>query len=713
MKNKTIFKTSISAALALCAMALSSSVLAQRVVPPPFAFSPQRPRLVILLHGVTARPEQDPEIGINTPKHARHYWGIEEIQGLTGRPSEESNRIITPSIFGNLNYKQSPKANWFAPNYVGPTGGQLAPVVFPIGWLTGNLSLQNQTQIKGYIDAMTKSAALPMTHVMVTYRDGSKHLMPQTADAIDQIYRTYQAVYGHIAPANQPQIYLVGHSFGGVVARTILANPVGGDLWGNKLSPTQREQANFIRNRTVFVATLSTPHTGTLISDPAQDIDAWIKQNSNFIEKAVASIDQFTANSIFAALGLSTNISANIREGIKAALDAVAGDRDCLQDLTRMQEYNLGILYGTAQRQDNSKVPIYTMSGRTPGGMYMDRDRSPDIIGTTQTYDILDLFTGGKFSVGDTYHGKRGAFEAAALYATESVLHLQGYGAEGKKPWGTSKYPWTDRVKSPLEGWGPLQARPFSAPINLLDGNFIGGLASLLYTSEPYRLGQDGENDNDGFLGIESGHAMGLNGPFYRVIDPTQWGSWLPWEQDNHGSMMFNPGTGSWIYNELLEQAGPIFDASERISKYAAVPVPAKPVHTIRVELLRVVENIPGTFDRYGKPDFKAVVRVEDNETPYNGPDDTQVWNLAGDIRRTTPSSVIPVRISVIDRDSNGRYDKCIATPVPLRDCLYVYFDTRTQKIYGDVLGEAGDIIEVPNKDKGKGVGIRFRITGN
>ena len=65
--------------------------------------------------------------------------------------------------------------------------GELAPIVMPQHPLFMDDGLfkkieNNTKEIRTVIKFMHKSKVDPVTSVMVTYRDGSKHLMPQTGE---------------------------------------------------------------------------------------------------------------------------------------------------------------------------------------------------------------------------------------------------------------------------------------------------------------------------------------------------------------------------------------------------------------------------------------------------------------------------------------------------------------------------------------------------
>jgi len=665
-----------------------------------------RPRLVVLMHGVTSKPLEAPAEKINTGGHARWYWGMGLIKGAMGFPGESYTRVITPRADGSLRFKTVAWNDWRPEAYVKEADNELAPVLYPMSWLNGNLDAiaSNQSEIKTFIKLMTKPGTNPHTAVMVTYRDGSKHLMPQTSQAINQIYDTYMKTFGHLNLDSQPQIYLVGHSFGGVVARAIMANPTGGDLWGNKLSANDRLKADFIRKRTVFITTMGTPHTGTHISDVAMDMAAFARKWGTTAGNAAASIDSIFKVPPFSWLGIELNLGKTVRTATTKVMNAISGERDCLLDLIRMPEYNTGILNPDTLRRSptGSKVPLYTMSGRNPGGMFYDRTRAPFVIGGQWLpYSVIDLFSGDRF-----------ATDAFALYAINSVMHEFGYGKKGKMPWGATSVPELDQMISGLKGVGPANARPVSAPIDLKDAGMVGNVLWDVLKAKPYNFGADGEVDSDGFLGADSAHAYGLNGSFYRLYNKAEYGALMPWDMDNHGSMMFNPGIGSYIQNELIREAGPYYSTTQRLSRYLFQGAAVRPKHNVKVEVLEVNDS-NNNLDTLSQADFSLYVKVGDKTTTQHGPNNVRTVKTFKPVFGEMPTSVIPIRISVIERDDTDPSDYVTVQPRKGRDNVYLYFDTRTQTIVGDGYFQAGDIysFKAPITSTNS-ASIKVRITG-
>lgn len=698
-------KSLMASALTLgIAAGMATSANAQVQTDPGFPFAKNRARLVVLLHGVTAKPAEDPAIKVGTSAHARHYWGFDFIKGLQGKTDELASipgysnnevrmQVITPMANGAMRFKSTTREDW-TPETTDTNAFDMAPICFPVNW---NKSLPvgintNQTLIKDYIRIMTKNKGADATMVMVNSRDGSKHLMPQVAETIEEIYASYTIAFGHLPEADQPQIYLVGHSFGGIVARAILANPTGGDLWGNKLTAIQRTKADFLRARVVLVQTLAAPHEGTIVKDPSRDVANYLMYNAyGPLYNILSNLNEWAE--WIGEERTEAQLHADTRDLIKMALDGVSGTRDCLDDLTRMSEYNSGILNPSTARRTGSGplVPIYTAGGRNPGGTHYDRNRALLGIGQTETspIDVIDMFA----------KGSRSTKEAGGLNIIEGLFHIEGYGKEAKKPWGTATDPEGDRVAGPFAGVGPSVVRPIGLGWEPNKDRILD-LVKRVLSGKPYVFGSsDQEWDNDGFNGWDSAHAYHLNASnYYRIYNRTLYGNMLPWDNDNHGSIMFNAANGLWIHNELIREAGPIVGpVGSRRSLWTANEVPAKPAKGIKLEILEL-KDMYNQLDLggYDQADFKLRVRIGAVENSYNLPNNTQTVSTVPAMTITNfPSTIIPIRIDIIDRDDAINNDMGHMSPTVGNTSLFLYFDTRTGRIAGDVNGVAGETMSI------------------
>jgi hypothetical protein len=680
MKSSSLIRTA-STALAALAVTLSLAQGTGGGAPgDDFGFSQSRPRLVVLLHGVTPKPDQEPEVKIGQAAHARYYWGFQFIKGLQGRTQEKELRVITPKINGTMRIVAAEEEDWHEAT-TDSTIWDYAPICFPQSWLNVPAGMQNNQQfIKDYIRLTTNSN---QTMVMVNTRDGSRHLMPQLKEAINEIWSSYTITFGHLPESQQPQIYLVGHSFGGIIARALLANPTDPDLWGNTLSALDRERANFLRRRVVLVKTLASPHEGTFMPDVSGDIATYIETTGYNTIYILLSAHPFSPYK-----GMSASVVKGITEAfIKKALDKVSGKRDSLDDLMRMREYNRHILHPDTARRANggSLVPIYTAAGRNPGGTHYDKSRSVFLFGggTWNPFSSIDLI----------YGGTRRSFEASVLYLINGLMHYDGFGHEPKAPWGYAEHPEGDRVSSPWKGLGANIAREFSATWTPTSNTILGILDGFM-KGKPYEFGKaDGEWDSDGFLGWDSAHAYHIpNNNFYRVFDQNLYGTMLPWDNDNHGSIMFNPGVGLWIHNELVRDAGPwIYDLAARRSQWHLLDAPELPSNGVKLEI-RELNNWRKDLDTFSGADYRISVRIGAQHFVRNLPDNQDVVkDLEPFIVRNFRGQVIPIRIDLIDRDTPDPDDQAIVSPIPGQSSMFLYLDTRTGRITGDVNAEEGN----------------------
>jgi hypothetical protein len=685
-----------------------------------FPFNRYRPKLVVLLHGVTSRKEDVPEQKINEPGHGRGYWGFDFVKQLQGPDGEETYmRMVVPQKTGMLTMEPVVSSTEWKPQNVVNNTNSLAPIYFSQNVMTPPAGVEsNTTLIKSYISSMAYTR-YPM--VMTPFRDGAVHMMPQLGSAIDQIYSSYVTAFGHLPTTRQPQIYMVGHSFGGIMARGIFAAPYfstwGVDISGQKLTAVQVERARYLRDRTVLVNTLASPHQGTFMPDFSNDLNAFIAAGGDFFKSM-----EITFLGIPFPDVVTNWIKTQLASLVNKALRAIGGNEPSLQDVRKMATYNAGILAPhTANRTDGSKVPIFTMAGRNPGNMYFDRPRSMLGFADAPAYGNLVDYPVDIFDV--VWYGNKHAFNAFMLYLNDQALRLRGYGKEGKRPWGYAYNSAGDKFSGPYALVGPSSTKPLNDPLFYSGAdlaNFAIDLGTLLLKAQPYGIMQsDGEYDSDGFLGWDSAMALGWSQPnYYRVYDEGLYGKWLPWDIDNHDTIRFNPGNAAWIYNELILEAGPKTSSIHpRRSVWDGYDIPSTPMNNVRIELTEV-RDTDSYLDGYGfNPDFRISILAGNKSIVKTLPKDTRVVTNAATLDVTNyPSTVIPIRIVVNELDGSdwpaSPDDLCHLGTDPAKTSLYLYFDTRTQSIVGDVKGDAGQVLTInPHSNAENRVTVKVRIS--
>ena len=294
-----------------------------REITPLFQFANTRPICVVLIHGITGFPDSEsttPAPG--TLRHARYYWQPEFVRGLMGLSSEDP-----------MTFTRHPDYDPF--------------FMRPSNWETqqcrSTVSSDHVMSATGRPDPSKNF--YPFLTVMFTHRDGSKHLALQSVDAATQIRNLYRDNFGSWPAHKQPQLILMCHSGGGLVARTICTVPtsLGGGTSGTfpniRTIPTrtftaaERANMDFIRNRTMYVVTISTPHEGAQVAQVANQIG----QNYQFVPQ-IAEQDP---------------------------------DAPILGELTlhKMRSYNQNQLHPSlCRRTDGTAIPLYCLGGRAPGG---------------------------------------------------------------------------------------------------------------------------------------------------------------------------------------------------------------------------------------------------------------------------------------------------------------------------------------------------------
>ncbi len=327
------------------------------------AFKRTRPIVMVFLHGATSEPRLAPEEHIGTIEHFPRYWGFELVKATLG--GGRSIRFLNGDRVGAEQWESSFGSTDDKDHILIPSSG---------------------------------SRRRPALSAMVTYRNGSMALATQAGHAIDQVYDRYTSVFGDGDDA--PQIAFVGHSMGGLVARCLIT-ATSSRLSGEQLTASQREKAVFLRDRTIFMATLATPHEGSPVADKVKSIAQKLKSDRPPWLKSLSS-----------AFGLGD---------LRQPLRAFGLDRDAVRDCSRssLRSWNRGPLHPKlGARSDGSLVPVYAISGRSPGGGYFD---NPNLVEINPVNLAL----------------KKEAFNALGLVLIDEALHRlpgrsSGWGSPGR-----------------------------------------------------------------------------------------------------------------------------------------------------------------------------------------------------------------------------------------------------------------------------------------
>lgn len=519
-------------------------------------FSTHNPTLLVFLHGITGSTKNEPGQKINTAQHIGHYWGLGFLQAALGG-----------TVDGKL--------------WLYHTDGSKEEVTRDkfLAWNAG------KKQRRGLLLSTVASDSLDAVYNSVTgmvpWRDGSLPLGVQARDQVRQIYAHYMT---HFGARNNTELVLIGHSAGGLIARTLLAaRPTATKGLFAEWTADDIQMARFLAARTRFAVTMATPHDGSPIPEftiqggPNQFKVPYCKQLMG--NKAIDKVDGAVKKTLgfCEEIPLVGRLCEEVKDGWEAAgvgtldrfcgaiPDAVrgllSGDDPVLRDLTRdaMKRLNAAELAPhRAVRADGSHVPIYVLGGRSPvRAGHRCWGNSGHCSGPVDASELLEDMTVASGKLGKVRAqlpmAVRERVEASALVVTSGLADATppGFG------FGKSDHNWLDRVVR--------RGAPFSR----------------------YAAGTDGLRDYDGFVGIDSSLGYRIGTPFnhdtpagkfyfdhtreYNVGGQQMRGSWYrlttgPWDYDNHGIIMFTRANGEWLWKQLINRdlAGPFVSSGER-----------------------------------------------------------------------------------------------------------------------------------------------------
>jgi len=351
---------------------------------PPF-FGRERPKVIVLIHGQSDHPHSDdPNDIVGRLAHARKEWGYAFVCGLLDtRPG----KAIYTFSGGALT-----SGSWPEDAYVSLTGEAHLPHYYARDGVVGDHFVSTSPERRDL-------------SVMLTHRDASKSLEAQAAAAANQIYDLYNAAFGS---GTGPQIILLAHSMGGLVSRYILSNPFPAG------SP-QRQKADFIRDRTLFLITLASPHDGSRVADSSQAL-------INLIRSALPDLR------ILCAFLPMPNVGDNAVKLLQQLGGAVGQmDDPSTRNLTtasieRMNGKDGPLQPHLARRTDGSLVPVYCLSGRDPSAGCLEDPlfRNVTIGGTT-----FPVYLGGT---------EKARSETSGLIVADQAFKLLPVGGN---TWGT------------------------------------------------------------------------------------------------------------------------------------------------------------------------------------------------------------------------------------------------------------------------------------
>jgi hypothetical protein len=378
-----------------------------------------------------------------------------------------------------------------------------------------------------------RPGATDRTLVLIPY-DGSKHLISQVREVLAELQKATaalnlpEAAYGFLA-----------HSMGGLVLRTLLTAPAA-SIDGERLSGSERQDAGRIAARTLYLITLATPHEGSPVADLSTEIRDVVKK-------------------------IPTNLVGLGRIDLSALTNGLIGNANQYQLKTALwRTLNQGPLAPeNLARPDGSLIPLYALSGRTPGGPYF----------TSPTRWPLGNFPITKMTKEDG--------QALGMMTVDWALHAiqQSKNTWAKIPEGAREMDTTARyarLKGGLETSGP-------GVLPKIDGFFPELAYPVFYVRHASKglVTSDGGADADGLVPIPSGLGMTLGGDTLMPLKhslpvrigrrrvPGSWHRLIsgPWDRASHVTIYRNADVGEWLFENVLKDAGP-FSALSGVSRW-------------------------------------------------------------------------------------------------------------------------------------------------
>ena len=347
-----------------------------------------RPRIVVLVHGMQTN-DGTHEDGELITGHG--YWSFEFAQGILGAEPDQP-------LFDFTGHQYENQENWteYADGIILSEGseGHAFTALEPISPIPGFAGVWH--------DQAPEEP--PMLSVMMTARNASVGLLLQTAQATDQMERLlgwyHERFAGYLDRRCrcEPELVLVAHSQGGHVSRVWLSSakvdPVDDELNPDHVdfSKAQEQTMSLIRDTTVFLATLGTPHDGTIFASRGWEVYGRIDSSVTTLNEdpsVTTLIDEVYSieagiNEIESVIPLNSPIS-DLASVKTAAIDLLDSMPNSVRDLTI--EYMFAIngdflhpMYARRSQKADSRlgngtshkyIPIYAFGGRSPGSTHL------------------------------------------------------------------------------------------------------------------------------------------------------------------------------------------------------------------------------------------------------------------------------------------------------------------------------------------------------
>ncbi len=359
-----------------------------QVTPTQQSVTGQSPLLYIVVHGMS-HPAGTNLATLDTPPTARNEWSVDFLRGLLGAAPGARNQLFTfvrpfadadfltsgaifPATLAEADIATNPglPANFVSFEPVTPT----APP--PIPGLT------------------TLARPAPPVSAFITYREPPAGLVESGQRIANQAYlalRWYELRF-----RRTPRVVFVSQSFGGIASRFVLSVPTTAELAaaqvpfdGVTLSAEDTRRMVYVRDRTVSLVTLGTPHQGSFLADLGVPVQTMARRMVQVVRNTTvgdgSEVDVFATGMrvlaqqfpSLAPASLTVNeAQANVEAGFEE-FDRHLNGR-ALRDLRHdfWERVNRGPLHPRKARRGSSPIqsaanqliPVYAGGSRSPGG---------------------------------------------------------------------------------------------------------------------------------------------------------------------------------------------------------------------------------------------------------------------------------------------------------------------------------------------------------
>lgn len=335
----------------------------------------------------------------------------------------------------------------------------------------------------------------PKLAAFVTWRDPTRGLVFSGRRVTRQIYaalKWYETTY-----KVTPGVILLAQSFGGLASRFMLSNPDPRAFTPEtnqenvRLCKEDLTKMDYVRDRTLFLTTLATPHEGSYLAEWGPPVKDALRAALTELRNGTASSD--LARVLRGMATISTVVNANLTptltdqlvdamDGFLTQLDSAAALKE--MTLARMTTHNRTTISPERARRtaaspiigaQRTLIPIYATLSRSPGSDAFD---SPDLIQGFRDYQRKRAKV-------------RGWIPQTMLVSDVLTRQLvpDGFGSVNVAPY-TEHRAILDR-----------RARLFDASpaITQLERKFSSNIRSVIATVSPWFLGRFGRNA-DGIL---------------------------------------------------------------------------------------------------------------------------------------------------------------------------------------------------------------------